>query len=213
MCETTPKVHCSHCLLYLNQGDNPEEFFFNRLRLDALSIPNYVIKKGATHGPRHGKTEEQTEYHMTWNVWKRCCKKVDSQGEHFTDFHHRFLRDPVYRESQLAIGWMDEFTYHLTPEEEKKCQGQWYLTLDESCKNGPMKLRYDFRAVVIMKNRSHLESREPIEEPIRPGQQRRTRRGQEIFSKDYLSIVRVDQHTGWQYWLPTSSSSWWHESE
>ena len=41
---------------------------------------------------------------LAWNAWKSCCKKVDSQGEHFTGIHDRFLRDPVYRESQLAIG-------------------------------------------------------------------------------------------------------------
>ena len=34
-----------------------------------------------------------------------------------------------------------------------------------------------------MKNRLHHESGEPIEEPIQPGQQRRTRRGQEISPK------------------------------
>ena len=49
---------------------NPEESF-NKLRLDALSIPNNVIKKGATHGARHGKTEVQREYHLAWNAWKR----------------------------------------------------------------------------------------------------------------------------------------------
>ena len=27
-----------------------------------------------------------------------AAKKVDSQGEHFTGIHDRFLRDPVYRE-------------------------------------------------------------------------------------------------------------------
>ena len=43
-------------------------------------VPNYVIKKGLTHGVRHGKTEEQIEYHVAWNAWNRCCKKVDSQG-------------------------------------------------------------------------------------------------------------------------------------
>ena len=59
------------------------------IRLDALSIPNYVIKKGATHGARHGKTEVQREYHLAWNAWKRCCKGVDSQGEHFTGIHDR----------------------------------------------------------------------------------------------------------------------------
>ena len=74
-----------------------------------------------------------------------------------------------------------------------------------------MKLRSGFRAAVLMKNRLHHESGEPIEEPVHPGQQRRTRRGQ-IFSKDYLSSARVDQHTGWQYRLSTSSSSWWHET-
>ena len=60
---------------------------FNTLRLDALSIPNYVIKNGHSHGARHGKTKEQIEYQMAWNAWKRCCKKVDSQGEHFTGIH------------------------------------------------------------------------------------------------------------------------------
>ena len=91
---------CGQCLI-----DSESRRNFNRLRLDALSIPNYVIKKGATHGARHGKTEVQREYHMAWNAWKRCFKKVDSQGEHFTGIHNRFLRDPVHRESQLAIGW------------------------------------------------------------------------------------------------------------
>ena len=80
---------------------------FNKLRLDALSFPNHVIKKGRNHGARHGKTEVQREYHLAWNAWERCCKKVDSQGGHFTGTHDRFLRDPVYRESQLAIGWTE----------------------------------------------------------------------------------------------------------
>ena len=95
LCETIPLVQCSHCLLYWNQGivyctcgqfliDSESRRRFNRLRLDALSIPNFVIKKGPTHGARHGKTEVQREYHLAWNVWKRCCKKVDSQGGHFT---------------------------------------------------------------------------------------------------------------------------------
>ena len=63
---------------------------------------------------------------------ERCCKKVDSQAEHFTGIHDRYLRDPVYRESQLAIGWseqkckewdklaQEDHTYKLTPEERRK---------------------------------------------------------------------------------------------
>ena len=115
LCETIPKVQCSECLLYWNQGvifctcgqflvESEFRRKINKLRLDALSIPNYVIKKGRSHGARHGKTQEQTEYHIAWNVWKRCCKRVDSQGEHFKGIHDRYLRDQVYRESQLAIG-------------------------------------------------------------------------------------------------------------
>ena len=132
LCETIPKVQCSHCLPYWNQGivycicgqcliDSESRRKFNKLRLGALSIPNYVIKKGRSHGARHGKTEERKEYVIAWNAWKRCCTKVDSTG-----IHDRFLRDTVYRESQLAIGWteqmckeMDELekedhTYHLS---------------------------------------------------------------------------------------------------
>ena len=81
------------------------------------------------------RPEEQREYHMAWNAWKRRCKKVDSQGEFFTGIHDRFLRDPVHRESQLAIGlsgqkckeWnelaKEDHTYKLTPEEKRRYQG------------------------------------------------------------------------------------------
>ena len=209
LCETIPKVQCSHCLLYWNQGivcctcgqflvDSESRRKFNKLRLDALSIPNYVIKKGRSHGARHGKSEEQKEYHIAWNAWKRCCKKVHSQGGHFTGIHDRFLRGPVYRESQLAIGWteqkckdMDELakedhTYHLTPEEHRRYQGQCYLTLNKSGKNGPMRLRPDFRTTVSLKNRLHRESGEQVEEPISPEQYRR--------------------------WHLSSSTSWWDKS-
>ena len=111
---------------------NPEESFINSDWMLSLSIPHYIIKKGRCHDARHGKTEEQKEYHVAWNAWKRCCKKVGSQGEHFTDIHDRCLRDQVYRESQLVIGWteqkcieMDELTkqnhtYNLSTEEFKK---------------------------------------------------------------------------------------------
>ena len=57
LCEIFPKVQCSHCLLYWNQGivhcicrqflvESESRRKFNKLRLDALSIPHYVIKKG-----------------------------------------------------------------------------------------------------------------------------------------------------------------------
>ena len=105
----------------------------------------------------------------------------------------------VYRESQLAIGWtepkckeMDELakenhTYHLSTEEFERYQGQWYLTLNKSGKNGLMRLRHGSRAAVSLKNRLHHESGEQVEEPISPEQYRR--------------------------WHLSSSTSWWDKSE
>ena len=56
LCETIPKVQCSQCLLYWGQGEiyctcghllveSESSQQFHKLRLDALSIPHYVIKK------------------------------------------------------------------------------------------------------------------------------------------------------------------------
>ena len=76
---------------------------------------------------RHGKTEEQKIVpHSLECVEEMLQEEFDSQGEHFKGIHDRFLRDQVYCESQLLIGWteqkcieMDELakedhTYHLT---------------------------------------------------------------------------------------------------
>ena len=63
LCETIPKVQCSHCLLYWNQRivhctcgqcliDSESKRKFRKLRMDALSVPHYVIKKGRSHGAR-----------------------------------------------------------------------------------------------------------------------------------------------------------------
>ena len=112
LCETISKVQCSQCLLCWNQGQflvESEESSqkSNILRLDALSIPHYVIKKERHHGARHGETEAQKQCHIAFNAWKRCRKRVDGQEEHHEGIHDRFLRDPVYRDSQLKIGWTE----------------------------------------------------------------------------------------------------------
>ena len=72
LCETIPKVQCSECLLYWNQGviyctcghllvESESSQNFSQWRLDALSIPHYVIKKGdptvlGTAKPTHRKS-------------------------------------------------------------------------------------------------------------------------------------------------------------
>ena len=55
LCETIPKVQCSECFLYCNQGviycncghllvENQSSQIFHQWRLDALSIPHYVMR-------------------------------------------------------------------------------------------------------------------------------------------------------------------------
>ena len=198
-----------------------------KLRLDAI-CPGLRDQERATHGARYGKTEVQRKYHMDRSAWKRCCKKVTSQGEHITCIHDRFFRDPVYRESQFAIGWSkqkckewdehvtEDRTYKLTPEgeEDTKDKGQSCLALNKAGKHGCMKFRSDKRgAVIIIINCWHHESGETTEGRIHPGQQRRIHQGQEVFSEDCLSSARVDQQRGWKYWPSSSSFSWWYVSE
>ena len=108
LCETIPKVLCSKCLLYWNQGivycpcghflrENQSSRRSHRWNLDLLSIPNYVIKKGRPHGNRHGKTGEQIKHHIANNLRKRCIKKG------FEGIHDRFQNNSTFRESQLSI--------------------------------------------------------------------------------------------------------------
>ena len=78
---------------------------FHKWRLDALSIPHYVIKKGRPRGAPHDKTEAQKEHHVSHNARRRCIKK------NFDGFHDRFQRDPVYRDSQLK-NWLDRGEVH-----------------------------------------------------------------------------------------------------
>ena len=52
LCETIPKVQCSERDISWLKA-NPANFY--QWRLDALSIPHYVVTKERPHGARHGK--------------------------------------------------------------------------------------------------------------------------------------------------------------
>ena len=105
LCETIPKVQCSECLLYWNQGivyctcghllkESESSQNFHQWRLHAFSIQNYVIKKERHRGARRGKTEAQKEHFVAHNARRRCLTTIQ--------------RDPTYRDSQLKIGWTEE---------------------------------------------------------------------------------------------------------
>ena len=107
-----------------------------------------------------------------------------------------FSTRPVYRDSQLKIGWteqkciemdklaQEDHSYRPSSDEFQRYQKHWYLTLNTSGKNAPMQLRSDFRAAVAIMNRLHRESGEERAEPF-------------LFQQ-------------YQRWHPSSSSdSWW----
>ena len=107
LCETIPKVQCSECLLYWNQGtvyctcghlliESESCQNFHQWRLDAFSIPHYVLRKGRPRGARHGKTEAQKQHFLAHNARRRCIKKNDG-------IHDRFQRDSVYRGSAICL--------------------------------------------------------------------------------------------------------------
>ena len=97
---------------------------------------------------------------------KRCIKK------HFKGIHDRFLRDPTFRESQLehyrneeVCIQMDElaqkdFSYHLTQAEYFRYRKNWWISLNNSGKTGPLRDRSDFNDALTTLNRLHQESGE-----------------------------------------------------
>ena len=129
------------------------------------------------------------------NARKRCIKKI------FDGIHDRFQRDPEYSDSQLKFGWTEEkciamdklaqedHSHRLSSEEYERYQKNWYISLNKSGKNAPMRLRSDFRTAVTIMNRLHRESGEERPEPMNFQQ--------------------------YQRWHPSSSSSssWWQWNE
>ena len=96
------------------------------------------------------RPKNKKEFHMSWNAWEEMLQESPTLRVNILqELTTRFLRDPVYRESQLAVRKdrtksakeMDElaqedFSSKLTPEEKKRYHGQWYLTLNKSGKYG-----------------------------------------------------------------------------
>ena len=137
LCETTPKVQCSQCLLYWNQG--MIYCTCGQCLIDSEFRRKFEhTKTGCTLYPGLRDQERFYPWCSTWQNRRteRVPKKPGMRGRDaaikltlkvdiFTGIHDRFLRDPVYCESQLAIGWT-----------ERKCK-----EMKKSSKNGPMRLR------------------------------------------------------------------------
>ena len=173
--EKDPKTHCKACLLYWNEGivwctcghllkENEASRGVILFTLDHLSVPNYVIKKGRLHGHRHGKTKEQRDYHVVHNWRKRCIKR------HVQGIHDRFLKDAEFRASLLEHDRneevcikMDEladndFSHHMTQAEYFRYRKNWWTSLNDSGRSGPLKDRSHFNDTLTTLNRHQSSS-------------------------------------------------------
>ena len=114
-----------------------------------ISIPNNVIKKERPQGNRPWKTEEQRQHHIAHNLRKRCIKRS------FEGIHDRFQNDSTFRETLLSIDrtekvriQMDndaqkDFTYRMSHDEYFRYKKNWWISLNTSGRNEPMKRSID----------------------------------------------------------------------
>ena len=153
LCETIPKVKCSECLLYWNQGvicctcghllvESESSQNFHHWRLDAFS-QSRITSSRRTDLMVHGTAKLRHRNSSSWphNARKRCIKK------NFDGIHCRFQRDSVFRDSQLRIGWTEENciemeklaqedrSYCPSFEEYERDQKNW--SLHDSCARPP----------------------------------------------------------------------------
>ena len=206
--ETDPETQCKECLSYWSEGivyctcgHLLKESAANRgviqKTFDLLSIPNYVIKKGRSHGDKYGKTPEEKEYHQAHNLKKRCIKK------HFKGTHGRFLKDPEFRASQLehdreeevCIKWTilrTDFFHYMTESEYFRYKQNWWISLNKSGNTGPLRDRSDFHDALTTLNRPHQESGERQLRPM-------------PFWKYQQRHQSSSSSSSWWQW----SGSWW----
>ena len=121
MCEIIPEVQCHICMTYWTKGivyctcgtclrPSDKNRTLKKDRFDVLPIPNYVIKKGPSHGARRGNTERQRIYHAVSHL-KRQRKRIrnpywtDSRVAPVIENH----RSTSYGPKNTAHAWIVQF--------------------------------------------------------------------------------------------------------
>ena len=226
LCDISPKIQCLCCLkhwteeiVYCTSGTClvPTKFTRKkkRKRFDALTIPNIVIKKGGSHGARHGKSE-QREYHQAKQCLSKARKKIDS-------IFQCFQQCETYKNSQMRRGWdedlckrsdrvaQEDHSYIATWEERQRYEKGWKLCWETQGPVGPMQSRPDYPEAVRRFREIIREAEEvgyDINPAIRPRLQVRQRPGQQFQYSGKPDAWTVDPVTGWVWRSSSESSSW-----
>ena len=139
-----------------------------------------------------GRLKNKDTIMLPINMRKRCIKR------HFGGIHDRFLKDPEFRESQLEPDRTEEvciqmdkiaekdFSYHMTQAEYFRYRKNWWVSLNNSGKTGPVRDRSDFNDALTKLHRLHQES----------GEER-------------LAPIPYWQYQKWHRSSSSSSTSWW----
>ena len=145
---------------------------FNQWRMDGVSIQNYVIKKGETPrcSARHNRRTERALCPTTRgrDVSKRIMMELTIVSNEIQCIVTRNSKLPgPSRSASQWINWHRKATPTAFPYDEyERCQKNWYISMNKSGRNAPMKLRSDFRTALTLTNRLHRESGEERPEPI-----------------------------------------------
>ena len=149
ICETIPKVQRSQCLLHWNQGviyctcghllvESESSPKFYKLRLDALSIPHYVIKKGRHHGGTV-KLKHRNSTISPSTRGRDVAKELTAKKNIMKEFTIVFFETKYIVIRNSKIGWTEQkciemdklaqqdHSYRLSREEFERYQGQCYL--------------------------------------------------------------------------------------
>ena len=144
-------------------------------------------------------------------------KKRRRRGSH--QYRDRFLRCPIYRRSQLDIGWtqdhcarLDEIaaedhSYIATAAERARRKNTWVLEHNSAGPNGPMNQREDYQETKRIKECLYQESGH-AHQRLHPREQVRQRPDQP-FAWHNEGSERVNPKTGWKWYdtQPSASSS------
>ena len=177
--ETEPKTQCTVCLSYWNIGilyctcghflhkKTAVNRKFINCTMDHFSVPEYVIKKGRSHGHRYGKKPGDKEYYLA-NQLKKKCKKKQFQGIHdrflqYQEFRNRMIEN--HREEDLRRRWDaladEDHTHHLRAQEYLQYKNKWWLHSNKQGSNTmPLRHRSDFKQALSTLQRLQQEAGE-----------------------------------------------------